>query len=396
MKLSPYFSREEYERRWDAVHAEIERRGYEVALVFGQTGFNYERSMDLLYLSGYASAQEHEPDTALWNARSYAAVILEPGRPPELHTDEADPPTDLIAVDDAFGHDDVIAGVARALNARGIDRRVAFVGDDFLPMRYGRQLAAASPTLELIAEDDLLSTVRRIKSPPELDCLRHAGEIVSRAVNRLMEGLIRGDRESEAAAAAAAEVVRAGGAYHAIPCCHGEDTERFVLNPLTGYSELSPDPGDLVRGWVFGPIYQGYWLDPGRTAVCGGQPTPEQRALVEDCADFVQRIIDAVRPGVRVRDVAALGNRMKADLGGGASQGGEMWPYFGHGNGSMWESPRIHATLAGPDEKFEAGMVASSELFLSRPGVGCAGIEQNYIVTDTGTEVITTSPLVWW
>jgi hypothetical protein len=41
-------------------------------------------------------------------------------------------------------------------------------------------------------------------------------------------------------------------------------------------------------------------------------------------------------------------------------------------------------------------MVASSETFLFREGIGCAGFEQNYIVGSDGVEVITPAPMVWW
>jgi Xaa-Pro aminopeptidase len=211
-----------------------------------------------------------------------------------------------------------------------------------------------------------------------------------------METMIAGKSEAEAAAAAAFEVIRAGGNYHAIPCCHGRYSENFVTDPLNGYSVEVPNQGDIVRGWIFGPIFQGYWLDPGRTAVCGGAPSPEQRRLIEDCAGIVDGVMQAVRPGVRVKDVAAVGDRLKEAAGGASGQGGEMWPYYGHGNGGMWEPPLIHADLCDDDEIFEEGMVASSETFLYREGVGGAGFEQNYIVRKDGVEVITNAPMIWW
>jgi hypothetical protein len=40
-------------------------------------------------------------------------------------------------------------------------------------------------------------------------------------------------------------------------------------------------------------------------------------------------------------------------------------------------------------------MVLGLETFLLRPGVGSAGVEQNVIVTETGTELLTTSDPVW-
>ena len=41
-------------------------------------------------------------------------------------------------------------------------------------------------------------------------------------------------------------------------------------------------------------------------------------------------------------------------------------------------------------------MVGSTETFLAVPGVGGAGFEQNFIVTKSGTELLTTTPMIWW
>ncbi|MDX6752632.1 hypothetical protein SH611_22770 [Geminicoccaceae bacterium 1502E] len=55
----------------------------------------------------------------------------------------------------------------------------------------------------------------------------------------MIEALITGRSEAEAAGAAARGVVRHGGAVHMIPCSHGDMIEYFVSN--------SPDtPGNLI------------------------------------------------------------------------------------------------------------------------------------------------------
>ena len=48
------------------------------------------------------------------------------------------------------------------------------------------------------------------------------------------------------------------------------------------------------------------------------------------------------------------------------------------------------------DCPYEAGMVVSSEAFLTIPGVGAATHEDIFIITDHGAELITTSPRVFW
>jgi Xaa-Pro aminopeptidase len=396
--VARYFQLDEYHDRWKKVHAMMTQKGYDYALIWGKTGGTYERAGDVLYLANYYSTHSgHEPDSKLWNGRAFSAILMRPGEVPELHTDEAGAPRlDIVATDRVEWHWDVPTGVGQALARQGIAGRVALAGTDFLPVKYMRQLQAAAPDVEFVPEDDLVRNIRRIKSRRELECFREGGEIVTRGLNRLMEALVAGRTEAEAAAAGAAEVIRAGGNYHRIPISHGDSIDFFERNPLNGYSTDAPARGDLVRAWIYGPIWQGYWLDPGRTATCGSDPTHEQRRLTEACVGLCEALRARIRPGVRVKEIAALGDQLTRESGYASDQAKEMWPYYGHGNGCMWEPPFIEVRACEDDEVFEANMVGSVEAFLSKDGVGAAGFETNYIVTDNGTEVITTSPNFWW
>jgi Xaa-Pro dipeptidase len=392
-----YFPQDEYEDRWSRVYEEIARRGHQVAVVFGRSAGTYERSGDILYLTNFYSTHSGaEADTRLWRARGYAAAIMRSAEPPALHTDEADTPRDLLAVENVEWHWDVIEGLAKALRAGGVEGRVAFVGSDFLPVKHYRRLEQLTPAIEWVPEDDLVETVRRIKSERELTCYREGGEIVTAGLDALFEGLLAGRTEAEAAGAAAKEVISRGGAYHMIPVSHGDRIRFFCRNPLTGYSLDAPADGDLVRGWVYGPIWQGYWLDPGRTTVRGLRPDEGQRRLVEQCAGIVEAIIQALSPGVPVRDVIALGDRMTEQAGGGKDQAGEMWPLYGHGVGQFWEQPWLGADILEGVDDFQAGMVMGVEAFLAHDGVGSAGFEQNVIITPVGAELLTKTPMVFW
>jgi Xaa-Pro dipeptidase len=392
-----YFPQEEYEARWARVYEEIAKRRHDVAVVFGRSAGTYERSGDIVYLTNFCSTHSGaEYDTPLWRARGYAAAILRGGEQPELHTDEADTPRDLVATDRIEWHWDVIEGLAQALTQAGVEGRVAFVGSDFLPVKQYRRLEELTPGIEWVPEDDLVETVRRVKSERELTCYREGGEIVTAGLDALFESLFVGCSEAQAAGAAAKEVISRGGSYHMIPLSHGERIRYFCRNPLTGYSLDTPKEGDLMRGWLYGPIWQGYWLDPGRTTVRGLRPDEGQRNLVEGCAAIVDAVIAAIRPGVLVRDVIALGDRMTEAAGGGKDQAAQMWPIYGHGVGQFWEQPWLGADVLESVERFEEGMVMGVEAFLAHDGVGSAGFEQNLIVGAGGAELLTKTPMIFW
>jgi Xaa-Pro aminopeptidase len=391
------FPLEEYETRWQRAHDEMARKGYETAVVWGKTSGVYERAGDMMYLTNFFSTHSgQEPDTELWNGRAYSAVLLQPGQVPELITDEAEARFDIIATDRFHGLYDPIKGVADALKARGTQGKVALVGADFLPMKYWLQLEAMTPEIDWVPEDDLIRDIRRVKSPRELALFREAGELVTRAHISMMEALIAGKTEGEAAGAGGRILLEGGGAWHRIAISHGDTSEYLESDPLTGFSTKAPAQGDIVHGFIYGPILKGYWLDPGRTAVCGGKPSDDQRRLVETLVDVMHKLMAEIRPGVKVKAVGELGDKLSMESGYFNEVLKTNWPYYGHSNGCMWEAPYIEPRLCGDDDVFEENMVASVEGFFTHQGVGTAVFETNYIINADGVEEITPVPHLFW
>ena len=305
MPKNLYFSQDEYERRWKAVYDSMDEKGYETAVIWGKTAGNYERHGDLLYLTNYYSnLSGHSLDVeGHQQARSYGAVILHRGQEPELIMDMPSFDMDQLAVDKVEGHRDPIFGVTEALKRLGVEGRAALIGTDFLPMKYAKQMEDQTPAIEWVGEDELVREVRQIKSPPEIELYRNAGQTMTEAISALMDALIKGKTEAEAAADAAYIITKAGGRFHMIPVSHGDSIYYFTRSPISGFSLDGAEPGDMVRGWVYGAVYQGYWMDPGRTAVAGRAPTPDQKELIESCYGIVDGIIKAIKPGVRVDEV---------------------------------------------------------------------------------------------
>jgi Xaa-Pro aminopeptidase len=389
-----YFSVTEYERRWTAVLSELERRGHEIAVVWGRAGGSHDHCGDVLYLANHY-AMSSGLDSPVYRARSFAAVILRLGEAPELHTDEPEPRRDILAVDHVAWHYDPIAGVAAALNKSGVSGRVAIVGTNFLPTKYMAELEAACPQIDWVAEDDLVQVVRRIKSGEEQDAYRIAGATVSPGLDRLMEGLVGGKTEAEAAADASYEVVRAGGRIQLVAANHGDTIGYLARNPLTGYSQTAASPGEMVHGALYGPMFEGYYLDPARTAVAGGRMSADQRELIEACVGIVDAVAELARPEVKLLDAARRGDELTAAFGGDDDPLTATFPFYGHGVGLFFELPRIGSTLSLESDRFEVGMVVGIEAFLARNGVGSAAFEQNYIIHADAIELLTTTPVAW-
>ncbi len=395
-----FFPRSEYEERWRKVEAEMARRGYDTAIVWAKGSGAYERYGNVLWLTNYYSAHSgQEPDNLFWNARSFSAVVMQRGEVPTLHNDEPLEYRDWIATDRIEWHLDPVKGVAEDLKKRRVSGRVALVGSDFFPYKYMDALKKLTPGIEFVAEDDLVQSVSLVKSPRELDAFREAGEVSTKAMNAAMEALVAGKSEAEAAQIGGGIVLRGGGIPYLIRMCHGKGRRMldFARSSLTGFSQDAPEKGDMVRCWIMGPMKHGYYLDPGRTAV-NGTPTKEQRDLIESCARIIEGVMAAAKPGVKLHELARIGDRLYQEANGGAvqDQAASQWPLYGHSNDMFFCGGMFGLKTARPDEFLPENSVASAEAFLTWDGVGAAGFEQNYIVTKSGPELLTRTKMIWF
>jgi methionine aminopeptidase len=107
----------------------------------------------------------------------------------------------------------------------------------------------------------------------------------------------------------------------------GRDLEAFTNEPLTGFDvRIAVQQGELVRTWIYGPVWQGYWLDPGRTVVAGAKPNRDQRRWIGAANDIVTRLIEEIRPGRSVRELAELGGRLRRETGTVDDRTAETFP----------------------------------------------------------------------
>jgi len=398
VQLGRFFPDDEYHARWAAVEAEMKRRGLEAAVVFGRSGGTNDRCGDVLYLTNFFSTASGQGyDSPIFEGRSFNSVLLRVGETPELHADEPGIRGELIATDRIVSSNTPFRDVVQAVKALGIDGPVGLVGSDVVPLRYWNVMREEAPEIDWRIEDDLVLSCRRIKSAREQDALRIGGATASRALNRFIEGLIVGRSETEAAAEAAREVVRSGGTIHMLPACHGDLINQFVANPIASYTYDAPKAGDLVRAWVYGPMFEGYYQDPGRTSVCGLKPeSAEQKEMVETGARIVEAVMEQIRPGRKVMDVARHGLELSRQYGAESNQMAEKWPHFGHGLGLFFERPYLGVEMCSEDDVFESGMALGVEAFFGLPGLGSAGFEQNLLVVDDGIELLTSTPMIFW
>lgn len=114
-----YFPKEEYEQRWSRLHAEMEQRGFDVAVVWQRSGGTYDRAGNVWYLSNYAAQNIGQEQTTptLGVGQAFAALLVRRGAEPEIHilapeSGVEDIDREYVAVEHIEGHPGSIAIVS--------------------------------------------------------------------------------------------------------------------------------------------------------------------------------------------------------------------------------------------------------------------------------------------
>jgi Xaa-Pro dipeptidase len=262
------------------------------------------------------------------------------------------------------------------LAARG---RPARVGVEFsaCPPHVTRLLGAAG-LVDL--EPDLLA-MRRRKDPDELTLLRRAiaatGAMYTAARARIAPGV--GELELFSALQAAA-----------VESC-GEMLTGTGNDYACGVRGGPPRDRPCRAGELYildlGPAYRGYFGDTARTFSVDRRPTDAQASACRHVCEAFAVVERRARPGARCRDIYEEVRQWLA-----AAPVGNWSSHLGHGIGLfVHETPHLNPEW---DDVLEAGDVIAVEPALYDPALACGiRIENDYLVTESGLELLSPFPL---
>ena len=238
------------------------------------------------------------------------------------------------------------------------------------------------PDAELVDVDPLLWDLRRRKDADELGLLRRATDATG-AMYRTARAMIE-PGVSELAVFSALQ-----GA--AVEAC-GEMLTDTGNDYASGVRGGAPRARGARAGELYildlGPAYRGYFSDNARTVSVDRRPTDPQAAACERVCGAFQIVERMGRPGVSCRDIYA---EVHAWLNGVPSLG--SWnSHLGHGIGLfVHETPHLNPSW---DDTLEEGDVIAVEPALYGPDLGVGiRIENDYLVTPTGLELLSPFPL---
>ena len=269
------------------------------------------------------------------------------------------------------------AVLADWLSGRTPPRRVALEYSACCP-----HVTRLFPAAELVDVDPLLWDLRRRKDADELGLLRRATDATG-AMYRTARAMIE-PGVSELAVFSALQ-----GA--AVEAC-GEMLTDTGNDYASGVRGGAPRARGARAGELYildlGPAYRGYFSDNARTVSVDRRPTDPQAAACERVCGAFQIVERMGRPGVSCRDIYA---EVHAWLNGVPSLG--SWnSHLGHGIGLfVHETPHLNPSW---DDTLEEGDVIAVEPAMYGPDLGVGiRIENDYLVTPTGLELLSPFPL---
>lgn len=156
------------------------------------------------------------------------------------------------------------------------------------------------PKAEIVRADDIMVTLRRIKSDNEIACLREAARITQIATDEVIKALKPGMTELQLVGIAQKTIYENGAEYEGLPMyCFSEKSTKHAIS-RSSYREIQK--GDIVQLNLSAKIC-GYSPSIGMP-VCCGKLSPEKRDLVEFGLQAHMWTEKYLKAGVLASDVA--------------------------------------------------------------------------------------------
>jgi Xaa-Pro dipeptidase len=233
----------------------------------------------------------------------------------------------------------------------------------------------------LVEIDSIVFELRRRKDVDELRMLRRANEANRAMYDRARRIVVPGANELDVYADLHAVAVQT----------LGEPLTYFGQDFRSGSRGGPPRNRRVPPGELFildlGVGFRGYYSDNARTIAVGGEPTQKQRSAWEAVTAIFAMIQSTAKPGVRCREIYETAHRQLNE-----HRPWEFNHHLGHGVGLAPQegphlNPRWDDTLAEGDF-----LAVEPGLYHEELRVGVR-LENNYLVTATGVELLTDWPL---
>jgi Xaa-Pro dipeptidase len=275
------------------------------------------------------------------------------------------------------------AAFRRAAQALGLDGKRIGVEPRQLRLLEFRHVQAGAPEADYPDASDVLSALRLKKDRTEVEAMRRAVKIAQDALEAAIPLVKIGMTEKELSSELVVQLLKHGSEPETpfSPIVSGGPN---AANPHASPSERKLQAGDLlVVDW--GATYDGYISDLTRTFAVGEVDEEYQKIhrIVQE-ANAAGRA--AAGPGVPCADVDKAARDVIEKAGYG--------PYFTHrtGHGIGMEGHEEPYMRGDNMQLLEPGMAFTVEPGIYLPDRNGVRIEDNVVITETGTDVLSDMP----
>lgn len=373
-------TREEYTQRRERVGAALDAEGLDALIAFSSA----KVQANVRYLTSYFVRFVGMQSTPEGYHMFGSCVCLLPKEgEPVVRTDQ---PWDVARAQEMSLFPDTdyapsfAAHLGPMIKARGY-RRVGIDNWYVFPAREFLDLQREAPGVEFVPTH-LMSQVRRVKSPAEIEILRRAAQASDVAVQAALDAVDVGKNEYEVALVAEYTLRERGeqelGGQSIIGC--GPNTATGTSVPVR---EKVIGAGEWVMFDIC-PRVDGYCGDISRHRLAGemSELDPRLKHLYDACLVVSEEAIKAVKPGTSGRDLSDRATEVSKQEGVAEYRSGLL----GHGVGlDIHDIPDYYYDPS----PLSAGEVITVEPAFFIPGLGGVRIEDMVLVTEGGGEQLT-------
>lgn len=251
---------------------------------------------------------------------------------------------------------------------------------------FARTVREKFPMTQIKNIAPVIASLRAVKTPEEIDCIRRAGDVTIEALRQMLKTARPGEYEYQWAADYEHYVARSG-------LRHGFETiaaagENAVMLHYSDNNCVARD-GDLLLVDL-GAEYRYYSADVSRTFPIGGKFTDRQKELFTIVREAMDAARDKMRPGIPTKE----SNQAVIDFYKKAlrtakliNDDSDVSKYYYHG-----VSHSLGLDTHDPCDRtvYEPGMVVTCEpgLYVAEEGVGIR-LENDILVTEGAPEDLT-------
>lgn len=363
----------EFRQRWQALDRKLAESGLDALLI--------TQPADIHYLTGYNT----------FEVSVHTALAYCPGRLVlQVPSIETGPAIATALCDDVMGYrwessDEIVEPLARTLRSMG--HRIGYDGWS-AGLRCGVLDALRDRLSGAVLQETggLLASLRRVKSPAEIDCLVRSARMTEAGIDAAGRAAVSGATDSQVAAAATEGLHNAGSEFMSMQPIIVAGQRSSIIH--TNHHRYPLVPGESVF-LELGGVCERYTAPLMHTVMVDNtRPDDKRRRVARYCREVYQTLIDAMRPGETFDHAARQAEGALAPLADEAFFSG----VFGYTVGATFPPSWVEGSgfiARNQFTAFEENMVFHLPLCFRLPGDWGIGFSETVRVSAAGGAPLT-------